>query len=264
MSNVRDESGQSPSTATSTNQQINMTKNEKLKILLRIGLMLFFEIVLPLVLYYVLRKYMEEIWALTISGVPPFLAVIYGLISKRRVDILGALIIIGFIITAIVASLKKDARIQLLRESAVTGTIGLVFLITLIPIKTGSFQMRPLAYYFARDMHTGGSFGSSSKNNKNLTNDINERWERSWNENAIFRRGYRFLSTLWGVGFVLEAPVRIIIIFKAPTVERAFFWTNIVTYTWLGVLILIDAIYNRWFIKQIPKGEPTATNQTSV
>ncbi|PKK58102.1 hypothetical protein RhiirC2_346914, partial [Rhizophagus irregularis] len=138
MSSIRDESGQSPTTATSTNQQINLTKKEKLIILFRIILMLFFDIVLPLVLYYVLKNYMLEVWALTISGVPPFLVVIYGLITKRRIDILGALIIMGFIVTGIVASLKRDARIQLLRESAVTGTIGLVFLISLLPIKIGS------------------------------------------------------------------------------------------------------------------------------
>ncbi|CAB4405012.1 unnamed protein product [Rhizophagus irregularis] len=264
MSSIRDESGQSPTTATSTNQQINLTKKEKLIILFRIILMLFFDIVLPLVLYYVLKNYMLEVWALTISGVPPFLVVIYGLITKRRIDILGALIIMGFIVTGIVASLKRDARIQLLRESAVTGTIGLVFLISLLPIKIGSSQIRPMSYYFARDMQTGGSFGSSSKKNKNVTNDINERWERLWNDNAVFRRGYRVLTALWGVGFVLEAPIRIIVIFKAPTVERAFFWTNIITYSWLGVMILLDAIYNRWFKKQIPKGEPTAANQTSV
>ncbi|PKK69294.1 hypothetical protein RhiirC2_748666, partial [Rhizophagus irregularis] len=192
MSSVRDESGQSPTTPPPDQ-----------------------------------KRFMSEVLALVVSGFPPFLVVIYGLIRERRVDILGAMLVVCFIVYGIVLSITNDARIQLFRESAVTGTIGLVFLISLLPIKIGSSQIRPMSYYFARDMQTGGSFGSSSKKNKDVTNDINERWERLWNDNAVFRRGYRVLTTLWGVGFVLEAPIRIIIIFKAPTVERAFFWTNI-------------------------------------
>jgi hypothetical protein len=265
MSSVRDEGSQSPTTTSSPNQEIKLTKKEKLIILLRIVSMLFFDIILPLILYYVLKRFMPEIWALMISGVPPFLVVIYGLISKRRIDILGALIIVSFIVSAVVASLEKNARIQLLRESVVTGTVGITFVITLFPIKIGSFQMRPMVYYFARDMRTGGSFGSSSKkNNTGLTNDIAERWERNWNNSAVFRRGYRFLTALWGFGFILEVPVRVTIIFKAPTVERAFFWSNLVTYVWLGVMILTDAIYNKWFRKQLSKEESIAANNTSI
>ncbi|PKK78830.1 hypothetical protein GLOIN_2v1496363 [Rhizophagus irregularis DAOM 181602=DAOM 197198] len=61
-------------------------------------------------------------------------------IFKRRIDILDAIIIISFVVTAIVSLLKNDARIHLLRESAIKSTIGLTFFITLIPIKIGSFQ----------------------------------------------------------------------------------------------------------------------------
>jgi hypothetical protein len=156
MSGVRSESNQFPITPSSPNQKEKLTKKEKL-ILLRIGLMFFIEIVLPLI-YYVLREFMPEIWALVISGAPPLFVVIYGLIRERRIDMFGGIIVISLVVTGIVSSLTKDARINLLRDCVVTGAIGLTFLITLIPIKIGSFQMRPLSYYFAKDMETGGSF----------------------------------------------------------------------------------------------------------
>ncbi|CAB4474897.1 hypothetical protein RhiirA5_362062 [Rhizophagus irregularis] len=274
MSSVKNESGQSPSTTTAPNQypyEVKLTRKEKLMVYLRIGLMLFFEIALPLILFYVLKNYMKEIWALLISGVPPFLVVIYGIISKRRIDILGALIIISFIVSAIVASLKSDARVYLLRESAITGTIGLTFLITLIPIKYGTFQMRPIIFYFAKDMQTGGSFGYSSpkRNNSGLAEEISERWEIYWKKYAIFRRGFIFLTAFWGIGLVVEVPARVIIVLNTPTTERAVFWTNIVTYSWLGVLILVNILYSKWFKKQcrkiIGEGErQTAANQASV
>ncbi|CAB4405011.1 unnamed protein product [Rhizophagus irregularis] len=198
------------------------------------------------------------------KGFPPFLVVIYGLIRERHVDILGAMLVVCFIVYGIVLSITNDARIQLFRESASTGTIGLAFLITLIPIKIGSFQMRPMSYYFAKDMLTGGSFGLSPK--KNNTDDIKERWgwERNWNNYAVFRRGYRILTALCGVGYIIETPAFVMIILKTPTIKRAFFWTNFVTYVWSVILVIIDVIYHRWFIKQIPEGEPTAVSQISV
>ncbi|RGB42433.1 hypothetical protein C1646_683259 [Rhizophagus diaphanus] len=274
MSSMRDESGQSPSTTTAPNQypyEVKLTRKEKLMIYLGIGLMLFSEIALPLILYYVLKNYMKEIWALLISGVPPFLVVIYGIIIKRRVDSLGALIIISFIVSAIVASLKGDARAYLLRESAITGTVGLTFLITLIPIKYGSFQLRPIIFYFAKDMQTGGSFGysSSKRNNSGLAEEISERWEIYWKKYAIFRHGFIFLTIFWGIGLIVEVPARVLIVLNTPTIERAVFWTNILIYSWLGVLILVNILYTKWFRKRCIKiiGEEerrTAANQASV
>jgi hypothetical protein len=265
MSSVRSESNQFSITPSSPNQKVKLTKKQKLIILLRIGLMLFIEIALPIILYYVLRGFMPEIWALAASGAPPLLVVIYGLIRKRRIDMFGVILIISLTITAIVSSLTKDARINLLRECAVTGAIGLTHLITLIPIKIGSFQVRPLSYYFARDIETGGSFSDSSskRNNTGLSDEIIDRFERNWNNYAVFRRGYRVLSALWGVSFILQVPIQVVIIFNS-TIERAFFWTNIVTYIWLGVLIIIDISYSRWFKKRMTKGEPTAVSQISI
>lgn len=252
MSNIRDDSGQSPSTTNPS--EVKSTKKEKFMVYLSIGLMLFFEIALPLILYYVLKEFIPEIWALIISGVPPFLVVIYGIISKRRVDTLGVIIIISFIVSAILSSLKNDTRIYLLRESAITGTVGLVFLITLIPIKIGTFKMRPIIYYFAKDMQTGGSFGHTSKrNNTGSSDDITEQWEIYWDKYAVFRRGFYFLTVFWGVGLLSEVPARAIVVYKAPTTERAVFWTNVITYGWLGVLIIVNWLYSRSFKKRCIK-----------
>src|SRR5437016_10687954 len=76
-----------------------------------IMLMILFDIVLPIVLYFVLKNHIQEIWALIISGVPPFIIVVYGFIRNRRVDVLGLIIVVSFIVGAIVASLKDDPRL---------------------------------------------------------------------------------------------------------------------------------------------------------
>ncbi|GES79963.1 hypothetical protein GLOIN_2v1773059 [Rhizophagus clarus] len=80
------------------------------------GLYVLCEFVLPFVLYYILRTYIREVWALLVSSAPPFIIVIYGIISKRRIDVTGVLLIIGLIVSAVVSLLKDDPRIQLLRN----------------------------------------------------------------------------------------------------------------------------------------------------
>jgi hypothetical protein len=117
MSSVRDESGQSPTTP-SPDQKVKLTKKEKLIILLRIGIMLFFELILPLVLYYILREFMSEVLALVVSGFPPFLVVIYGLIRERRVDILGAMLVVCFIVYGSVINNKRCSNSIISRISS--------------------------------------------------------------------------------------------------------------------------------------------------
>ncbi|RIA89516.1 hypothetical protein C1645_681601, partial [Glomus cerebriforme] len=181
-----------------------------------IGLMIFFDIILPFILYYILKNHIKELWALVISGIPPFIIAIYGLISKRRVEILGVVIIISFIVSALVTLLRNDPRIQLLRKSSITGSLGLIFIITLIPIKIRTFEMRPASFYLFKDMAMGGTFGlsSSSINLPGLTEDepISERWDRYWNSYPSFRRTFIVLTAVWGCGFLSEVPIRTVIV----------------------------------------------------
>src|SRR4051794_529531 len=121
---MSDENEQTPSSTTQNISQNRITRQDKLKIILRVGLMIFFEIALPFALYYILKNYIREIWALLISGVPPFIIAIYGLISRRRADIIGVIVVISFIISAVVSLIKDDPRIQLLRKSTITGTVS--------------------------------------------------------------------------------------------------------------------------------------------
>ncbi|KAI9277859.1 hypothetical protein BY458DRAFT_504252 [Sporodiniella umbellata] len=70
-------------------------------------------------------------------GLPLALArVVFTLIRRRRLDILGCVFVISYVISAILSVVTGDIRLTLLRDSAVTAMIGGLFLITLIPLKT--------------------------------------------------------------------------------------------------------------------------------
>ncbi|CAG8451489.1 224_t:CDS:2 [Dentiscutata erythropus] len=197
--------------------KIESTQKNKKAMMLQLLLMLFVDIGLPLILYFVLSKYLPTIWALVISGVPPTISVIIGFIFRRQVNLIGLLVVIGFIVGIILSVIEGDPRIFLLRDSFFTGVFGLSFIITLIPIKIGSFEMRPLIYYNAKNL--------GMANLKGLTED----------EPIPDRK-----------------LVRVIIVFRSPTVDDAVYYGNIFLYSWLGCLALFTVLYSRYKQK---KGE---------
>ena len=66
-------------------------------------LMLLIEVGIPLALYYGLRNKIGVIYALVISGIPPFLWVIFTAIRKRTIDVLGCIIGVSFILSGVVS-----------------------------------------------------------------------------------------------------------------------------------------------------------------
>jgi hypothetical protein len=111
------------------------------------------EIGLPLGLYFGLRQPtgpLNPVWALLIAGCPPLAIVILKLVVKCKIDAAGLLAVTAFAAAAIVAAATQNARILLLEKSIITGAIGLVFAISLIPFqwtwKGRVHRLRPLTY----------------------------------------------------------------------------------------------------------------------
>ncbi|CAG8595899.1 17414_t:CDS:1 [Dentiscutata erythropus] len=222
------------------------TQPNKSRAMLRLLLMMSIDLFLPLLLYYILSKFIPDIWALALSGVPPAISVLVNFIIRRQVSVLGILVVLAFIIGIILSVVQGDPRIYLLRESFVTGVFGLVFVITIIPIKIGSFHMRPLLYYNSKNLEVGDL--------KGLTEDepIPERYERYWRSYAGFRQTFIVLTAVWGFGLLIEVPVRVFIIYHTATVDQAVYIGSIFLYSWLGCLTLFTFIYSRYMKK---KGE---------
>ncbi|KAF0538181.1 membrane protein [Gigaspora margarita] len=213
--------------------------------------MSFIDVGLPLFLYFILSDHLSTILALIISGVPPAFSVIVTFILRKQLNVIGLLVLIGFIVGIILSVVQGDPKLVLLRESVITGVIGSVFIINLIPIKVGSFEMRPLVYYNAKN--------SGITNLKGLTENepIPERWERYWKSYPRFRQRFIVLTAVWGFGLLLEVPVRVIIIYRSATVNAAVYIGTIFLYCWFGCLVLFTIIYTKYMQN---KGEEAAAS----
>src|SRR5947208_1746171 len=151
----------------------------------------------PFVAYQVLTgNGMASSQALIVSAVFPALGVAWGLARTRRPDIVG-LVSFVFIVVGVAASLiSGDPRFVLIKESLLTGVFGLACLVTLL-------LPRPLMFYFGRQFAGGGDPVRAAA------------FESMW-QYERFRAVNRNMTVVWGVAYLVEAAVRVVLSFLMP------------------------------------------------
>lgn len=142
--------------------------------------------------YYLLLNFfsLSSIWPILGASLVPVASNIVNFVRRRSIDIIGLIILLGMIMSLIPAAFGGSQRLLLVRESFLTGLIGLVLLIS-------PFVMRhPIFYYIFREF---------------LTADDKlprEHFDVLWRA-AHFRRGVRIVTIVWGAvmlgNFVMRA-----------------------------------------------------------
>ena len=186
---------------------------------------LLFNIALPLVTYALLTDYgLPDALALVASGLWPLLELGISFARTRHADEFSILVLV-FLVVGVAASLAfNDARLLLVKDSAVTGLFGLVLLGSLL-------APRPLMFYFGRKFATGGDPARV------------EWWNGLW-QYPGFRRGQRILTVVWGGAFLAEAVLRIILSYTLP-VSTMVVISSVLPYVVLGLLIFGTTVYGR-------------------
>lgn len=156
---------------------------------LLIGLELAANLFLPWLAYRLVEPTYGEFAALVASSVPPLLWSLGELIIHRRIDALSLIVLAGIVLSLFGMALGGDARLLLVRESLVSGLIGLAFLISLL-------LGRPLVFFLARAtmLRQNGPEGASRF--------------LDWSESTIARKGLAIMTLVWGLGLTTEAAMR--------------------------------------------------------
>ena len=126
-----------------------------------------------------------ELQGLLLASVVPLANAGWTFFRQRRLDALSGTLLVAIVIGAALSLLVDDPRILLVKDSIVTGAIGLGFLITL-------FTPRPLLIAFASA----------------ISGDDPEQLQQPQARAVIYR-----LSIIWGVGLLGEAVVRVALSF---------------------------------------------------
>lgn len=218
-------------TNTVNTDEANMKRAKMVSIILGITYSIVVNAVFPLVIYQLLKRYtnLSDFWALVVSGIPPMLDAIVGVVRKGRVDLIAGLSLLSIGVSIVLILLGGSPRLLLIRESYYTAAFGFAYIVSFLFPK-------PLAFYFARHFATGNVPAKVAS--------FNSLWQY-----PTFRHGMRVSTAVWGIFFMLEAVVRTYLVFTL-TIPQFLIVSPFVFYGTLGGVILWTMYYSRGMRKQ--------------
>jgi hypothetical protein len=188
-------------------------------------------VALPWLVYTLAKPHIGEVHAIMASAGPPMAWSLVEFARRRTFDAISVLVLGGIALSLIGYSLGGSPRLLLMRESLVTGLIGVVFLVS-------AGIRRPLIYVLANATMARRSAAEAEE-------------FRAAREQPGFRRTMTVMTLVWGCGFVAETCVRAVLVFSIP-VSRFLIIAPILGYGTIGLLALWTFLYAR---RQEQRGE---------
>jgi len=185
--------------------------------LLLVGL----DVAVPVGTYYLLRNAagLSEFAALAWSSVYPAVRAGWGLVWERVVNAFAVLILLVNVTSMVLGLLSGDARMMLVRESAIGSVIGIGVLVSVAlgkPMMTSVMKSWLIRGQEAREAA----------------------WERLMEGSAAFRRAERRYSLVWGGALLGECVVRVIGAYALP----------VDTMVWLGTVMMIVTLVGAFLV----------------
>ncbi|MFJ6062704.1 VC0807 family protein [Streptomyces tendae] len=173
---------------------------------------LFLDVAVPVGSYYLLKGAFgtSAVAALGWSSVVPALRTGWGVLRQREVNALPLLILLANLAGVLVGFGTGDARLMLVKDSAITSLVGFALL--------GSVLLgRPMMTATLKPWLVKGDPGREAA------------WGRLRRESAAFRRAELRFSAVWGIAFVGECALRIVGVYTL----------SVDTMVWLGTVVMI-------------------------
>ena len=157
--------------------------------------------VLVFVIYLLIKRFTSasDVVALVISATPALIGSIVSLFRQRQVDVLGAFALITIAFSILLTFMTGDAKLFQIRESLLTVLFGLVCLVSLL-------FPRPIWFYIIRYFTAG--------NKQDQISVFNNAWQY-----PLFRTYIRNVTIFWGLVYVLEFPIRLVLVYTLPIAQ---------------------------------------------
>ncbi len=156
---------------------------------------LAWDVGVPVVAYYALTLLGASDWVALLTGTClAGLRVVWGVVRERALNPFAAVMLLVFGLGLALSFVTGDPRFLLLVKSLTTAVVGLFFLVT------AAVGRRPLTLAAQQSWSP----------------DTAEELGREHAADPDVRRGHRFVSTVWGLGLVGEALLRVVIVLLLP------------------------------------------------
>jgi hypothetical protein len=186
---------------------------------------LILDLGVPLASYYLMRKVgVGLVPSLALSSVVPAVRTIIGLVRERAVNGLAALIVTVNVVSIAVSFLTGDPRVMLAKDGAVSSTIGIAILLSVL-------VGRPLMTAGLKPMMTKGDAAKVAA------------FDALARTSARFRRLERMFSLVWGVTLLAECVTRVFCAFTLP-VGTMVWLSAVMTIGAIGVGIVVSSVFS--------------------
>ncbi|MFK9093477.1 VC0807 family protein [Bacillus salipaludis] len=202
-----------------------MKFSSKRKVIQMIVVSLVINGAIPVVVYNLLTNYYSSFVSLLIATLIPLADNLYHIVKYKKADAFGLFMLTGFILSLLAFVLGGNERLILLRESMVTGLLGMIFIASL-------FFSKPLIYHFAIKFSAVDAAEQKGKFQKN--------WEIPY-----FRTVLRIMTAIWGIALLGEAVVKIILVYEL-SISTFLAVSQLIFYSVIGAAILFTVVYRRY------------------
>ncbi|OLP44408.1 VC0807 family protein [Rhizobium oryziradicis] len=148
---------------------------------------------LPYLTYLFLSSHgVSTVVALAVGAIFPIGSIVIAFVRSRRIQAIGILTLAATLASVITSLYFNSPYLALAKGSLITGCVGLVFGLSL-------FAKRPLIFYLKSSDAEGRA-----------------RAEELWQTAPQFRKAMRVITTVWCVGLMCEAGLRLVLIPLLP------------------------------------------------
>jgi hypothetical protein len=180
---------------------------------------------LPIGAYFFVRPYVHtDAQALIVAGGCSVGWIILQFVRRRRVDLVGAAVLVGFTFGVVTSALLGgNAYVLKVRDGFFTLLVGIVCIVTLYT------QDRPAFFYVNRYLSAGNDPAKVSAFDR-------------LHDMPAGRHTFRTLSVVWGIGLVVEASARLTLADLLPT-GTFLAVSPFITGSVIGGLFAFTAVY---------------------
>lgn len=152
------------------------------------------------------------------GGIGPLIMLMITWIRARAISGASVIVLITLVLSAVAAFIAgTDSRLLLAKDSVITGGFGLACLASLL-------FPRPLMFYFGAKFATDGTPAGLRY------------WGGLW-QHPSFRRSQYTINNLWGIGYLVEAALRVLIAYTVPNFQVASAISTVLPWAFLAGLI---------------------------
>jgi hypothetical protein len=170
---------------------------------------LLIDMVAPIALFYGIRGFGGSVWlALVAGGAVPAVSTLAGLVTRRRVDLAGLVMVAALVASTALSLITGSPRALLARDGLVTaGWAGYMYLSLL--------ARRPVTFTVSRALLEGRRVYHPDLR-RWVRPATGQSWDDLWERIPRFRHIWRICTVIWGTAILADAVIRVVVAMALP------------------------------------------------